>query len=97
MITRLVFITVPQEKVADTGRIYKQECVSLMIKQPGCLTHHFLHNHENPCEFVSFSAWVDQQAVDKYIASDARQQVRDFTRNLLGASKVETKIYDTLG
>ena len=97
MITRMIIVTVPQEKAAEAGRVWKQGCAPLMIQQPGCLSEEFLRNRENPGELISLQNWESQEAIEKYRASDAHQEILQHTRGLMGVSKVEVKNYEVIG
>ena len=97
MITRMIIVTVPAEKAAEAERLWKQECAPLMIQQPGCVSEEFLRNRENKGELISLQEWENQEAVEKYRASAAHQEILKHTRGLMGVSKVEVKNYDVIG
>ncbi len=96
MITRMIIVTVPQEKAAEAERLWKQECAPLMIQQSGCLSEEFLRNRDNKGEMISVQQWQDQASIDKYRASAAHQQILNHTRGLMGVSKVEVKNYEVV-
>ena len=97
MITRMILVNVPKERVAEAERLWKEECAPLMIKQPGCLSEQFLRGRENTGEFISLSTWENQAAIDKYRASEAHKAVQQHTRGLMNVAKVEVKTYDVVG
>jgi heme-degrading monooxygenase HmoA len=97
MITRMIFVAVPKEKIAEAERMWKQECAPLMIKTPGCVSEEFLRNRENPGEMISLSTWENQGAIERYRESDAHKQIQKHTRGLMGVSKVEVKSYEVVG
>ena len=97
MITRMIIVTVPAEKAAEAERLWKKECAPLMIQQPGCVSEEFLRNRENKGELISLQEWESQEAVEKYRASAAHQEILKHTRGLMGVSKVEVKNYDVVG
>jgi heme-degrading monooxygenase HmoA len=97
MITRMILVNVPKERVAEAERLWKEECAPLMIKQPGCLSEQFLRGRENTGEFISLSSWENQAAIDKYRASEAHKAVQQHTRALMNVAKVEVKTYDVVG
>ena len=97
MITRLIIVAVPKDKIAEAERMWKQECAPLMIKSPGCKSEEFLRNRENPGEMISLSKWENQAAVDKYRASAAHKEIQKHTRSLMDVSKVEVKSYEVVG
>lgn len=97
MITRMIYVTVPQDKAAEAERLWKEECAPLMIKQAGCVSEQFLHGREDSGEFISLSVWEDQAAIDRYRSSDAHREIQRHTRGLMGVSKVSVKTYDVVG
>ena len=97
MITRMIIATVPPEKAAEAERIWKQGCAPLMIQQPGCLSEEFLRNRENPGELISLQNWESQEAIEKYRAGDAYQEILKHTHALMSVSKVEVKNYEVVG
>ena len=96
MITRMIIVTVPVEKVAEAERLWKQECAPLMIQQEGCVSEEFLRNRDNKGELISVQQWESQQAIDKYRSSPAHQEILRHTRELMGVSKVEVKNYEVV-
>jgi len=94
MIMRMIVVTVPEGKMAEAERLWKQECAPLMIKQPGCVSEEFLRNRDNKGELISLQQWESQQAIDKYRSSPAHQEILKHTRGLMGVSKVEVKNYE---
>ena len=97
MITRMIYVNVPQDKSAEAERLWKEECAPLMIKQPGCVSEQFLRGRENSGEFISLSVWEDQAAIDRYRASADHKEIQRHTRGLMGVSKVDVKTYDVVG
>lgn len=97
MITRMIFVTVPKDKVAEAERMWKQECAPLMIKSPGCKSEEFLRNQNNPGEMISLSTWENQAAIDKYRESEAHKKIQQHTRSLMGVAKVDVKSYEVAG
>ena len=97
MIARMIIVTVPKEKATEAERIWKQGCAPLMIQQPGCLSEEFLRSRENPGELISLQNWESQEAIEKYRASDAHQEILKHTRELMSVSKVVVKNYEVIG
>ena len=97
MITRMILVTVPKDKVAEAERMWKQECAPLMIKSAGCKSEEFLRNKDNPGEMISVSTWENQAAIDKYRDSDAHKKIQQHTRSLMGVAKVDVKSYEVVG
>ena len=97
MITRMILVKVPPDKIAEAERLWKEDCGALLIEQPGCKSEHFLRNRESPGEFVSLSTWDNQEAIDRYRASDAHRTIQQHTRALMNVAKVEVKTYEVAG
>jgi heme-degrading monooxygenase HmoA len=97
MITRMIYVNVPQDKSPEAVRLWKEECAPLMIKQPGCLSEELLQGRENKGEFISLSTWEDQGAIDRYRASDAHKEIQKHARTLANVAKVDVKSYEIAG
>ena len=97
MLRRMIIVTVPPEKSAEAERVWKQGCAPLMIQQPGCMSEEFLRNRDHPEELISLQTWESQEAIDRYRASQAHQEILRHTRSLMGVSKVEVKTYEVIG
>ncbi|HEX2227585.1 MAG TPA: antibiotic biosynthesis monooxygenase family protein [Candidatus Binatia bacterium] len=97
MLTRMIYVRVPADKMAEAERLWKQDCAPLMIKHPGCLTEQFLRACEHQGEFISLSTWEDQAAIDRYRESPEHAEIQKHTRGLMGVSKVEVKTYEVVG
>src|SRR5262245_18401538 len=97
MITRMIAVNVPKERAGEAEPMWKQECATLMIKQPGCLSEQFLRGREDPGEFISISTWQNQAVVDKYRTSEAHQAIQKHTRALMNVAKVAVKTYEVMG
>lgn len=97
MITRMIIVSVPKEKVAEAEKMWKQECAPLMIKAPGCKSEEFLRNRENHGEMISLSTWENQAAIDNYRESAAHKEIQKHTRSLMNVSKVSVKEYEVAG
>ena len=94
MITRMIHVNVPQDKIAEAERLWRQDCGPVMIKQPGCISENFLRGRENRGEFISLSTWENQEAIDRYRKSEAHKAIQQHTRGLMNVAKVEVKSYD---
>ena len=97
MLTRMIYVRVPADKMAEAERLWKQDCAPLMIKHPGCLTEQFLRACEHQGEFISLSTWEDQAAIERYRESPEHAEIQKHTRGLMGVSKVEVKTYEVVG
>ena len=96
-IARLIFVSVDPREMGEAERIWKEECAPLMIKQPGCLSEELLKCLDAPGEYISYSEWQDQAAIDRYLASPAHQEIREHTRGFHGAQPPSVKRYAVAG
>jgi heme-degrading monooxygenase HmoA len=96
-IARLIYVSVNQDQMAEAERIWKEDCAPLMIKQPGCVSEELLKCTDAPGEYISYSEWQDQASIDKYLESDAHEQIRQHTRGLQGGSRPVVKRYEVAG
>ena len=97
MITRMILVNVPLEKVPEAERLWKEDCGALLIEQPGCKSEQFLRNRENPGEFISLSTWDNQEVIDRYRVSDAHRTIQQHTRALMNVAKVQVRTYEIVG
>ncbi|MGH7774878.1 MAG: antibiotic biosynthesis monooxygenase family protein [Candidatus Binatia bacterium] len=96
-IARLIYVTVSPSQVAEAERIWKQQCAPLMIQQPGCLSEELLKCIDAPGEYISYSQWENQAAIDRYLASPAHEEIRSHTRGLQGGGRPVVKRYQVSG
>jgi len=75
-IVRLIFVKVDPADGPAAERLWKDECAPLMIAQDGCLSEELLKSIEAPGEYISYSVWENQAAIDRYRASEAHQQIK---------------------
>ncbi len=75
-IVRLIFVRVKPEDGAAAERLWKDECAPLMIRQEGCLSEELLKSIEVPGEYISYSVWENQESIDRYLASDAHEEIK---------------------
>src|ERR1051326_3349645 len=97
MITRMVTIHVPPDKAGDAERTWKQELGPLVARQTGCLSHLLLRSREVPNKFVSISNWASKHAVDQFVQGEEREEIKNFTRAVLGATDVAVELYEAFG
>lgn len=97
MITRMILVNVPVEKIPEAERLWNEDCGPLLVKQPGCKGEQFLRSREHPGEFVSLSTWENQEAIDRYRASDTHKAIQQHTRALMDVAKVTVKTYEVAG
>ena len=83
-VVRMIYVTVPNEKVKEAVDLWKNHCAPLMIQQPGCLSEKLLECTDAPGEFISYSEWQDQASIDKYRDSDAHAEIQKHARGLQG-------------
>ena len=92
LIIRLIHIKVDPSETENAVQIWKTQCASLMIQQKGCLSEKLLRCRDAP-EFISYSEWESEAAIEAYRNSDAHKEIVRHTRGLKGA-KAEAKLYD---
>ena len=91
-IIRLIHIKIDPSEAENAVRIWKTECASLMIQQAGCVSEMLLRCRDAP-EFISYSEWESEAAIEAYRNSDAHKEIVRHTRGLKGA-KAEVKLYE---
>ena len=91
-IIRLIHIKVDRSETENAVRNWKTQRASLMIQQKGCLSEKLLRCRDAP-EFISYSEWESEAAIEAYRNSDAHKEIVQHTRGLKGA-KAEVKLYD---
>ena len=79
-------VKAPVTKSAEIERLWKQECAPLMIKQPGCVREELLRGLDDPERFVSVAEWSGQDAINRYLASPAHEEIKQLTRAITGAA-----------
>jgi quinol monooxygenase YgiN len=92
-IIRLIHVHVEAAHKADAERIWKESCAPLMIKQKGCLSEELMKCLDATGEYISYSEWEDQSAIDTYLESPAHQEIRQHTRGLKGPTIPVVKRY----
>ena len=96
-IARLIYVSVPADQMAEAERLWKQDCAPLMIQQPGCLSEELLKCLDAQGEYISYSEWQDQAAIDAYLASSAHEEIRRHTRGLQSGQRPVVKRYEVAG
>jgi heme-degrading monooxygenase HmoA len=84
-LTRLIFASFPADQAEQN---WKEKCAPLMIRQEGCLSEQFLRCKDHPGEFVSYSEWDSEQAIDKNLASEDHREIKRHNTNITGATVV---------
>lgn len=87
-IVRLIHVKVEPSQAAEAERIWKEDCGPLMIKSAGCLSEELLKCKDDPGEYISYSEWESDGAIDDYRKSDAHDEIVRHTRKLQGAQAV---------
>jgi quinol monooxygenase YgiN len=96
MIARVTSIKVPDDKIKDTVKMWKEQWGPLIVKQSGCLSHLLMQNREHPGHVISLSLWANQHGIDDFVASPARADIRKATREDLAALEVTAELFDVV-
>ena len=91
-IIRLIHIKIDPSEIEHAVRIWKTECASLMIQQKGCVSEKLLRCRDAP-EFISYSEWETEAAIEAYRNSQAHKEIVRHSRALKGA-QAEVKLYE---
>ncbi|TMJ41698.1 MAG: antibiotic biosynthesis monooxygenase [Alphaproteobacteria bacterium] len=91
-IIRLIHIRIDPSEGENAVRVWKAECAPLMIQQKGCISEKLLRCKDAP-EFISYSEWDSEAAIEAYRNSAAHKEIVRHARALKGA-KAEVKLYD---
>jgi len=95
-VIRLLHVKVAPEARAEAERIWKNDCAPLMIKQPGCLSEKLLKCLDAPGEYISYSEWESDAAIERYRKSKDHDVIVSHSRKLQGA-KAEVWRYQEAG
>ena len=93
-IIRLIHISIDPAATTKAMQVWKTECAPLMIQQRGCISEKLLRSREAH-EFISYSEWESEAAIEAYRNSQAHQEIVRHARALKGA-KAEVKLYDVV-
>jgi heme-degrading monooxygenase HmoA len=91
-IIRLIHIKIDPSETEKAMQVWKTECAPLMIQQKGCISEKLLRCREAH-EFISYSEWDSEAAIESYRGSDAHKEIVRHARALKG-SQAEVKLYD---
>jgi heme-degrading monooxygenase HmoA len=91
-VIRLIHIKIDPAESENAVRVWKAECAPLMIQQKGCISEKLLRCKDAP-EFISYSEWDSEAAIEAYRNGAAHKEIVRHTRALKGA-KAEVKLYD---
>jgi heme-degrading monooxygenase HmoA len=93
-IIRLIHIRIDPSETENAVLVWKAECAPLMIQQNGCMSEKLLRCKDAP-EFISYSEWESEAAIEAYRKSEAHKEIVRHARSLKGA-KAEVKLYDVV-
>jgi heme-degrading monooxygenase HmoA len=93
-IIRLIHIKIDPSETDNAVRVWKTECAPLMIQQKGCMSEKLLRC-KDAHEFISYSEWDSEAAIESYRNSQAHKEIVRHARSLKGA-KAEVKLYDVV-
>ena len=93
-VARLIYVTVEPPQADEAERVWKQDCAPLMISQDGCISEELL---DRPGEYISYSEWEDERAIERFESSQARHDIEEHTKTLKVASPPVVKRYQVTG
>jgi quinol monooxygenase YgiN len=93
----LIYVSVDPSQADQAEREWKQDCAPLMIQQSGCLSEKLLKRSDVTGEYVSYSEWEDQGAIERYESSPAHHQIEERTKRLKVTAPPVTKQYEVTG
>lgn len=96
-VARLIYVSVEPAQAQEAERLWKQDCAPLMIREDGCLSEELLKAKDAPGEYISYSEWRDEPAIDHYEASEAHHTIEEHTKRLKVTSPTVTKQYEVTG
>jgi heme-degrading monooxygenase HmoA len=85
---RLIHVKVPQDQMANAEKIWREDCAPLMKQAPGCVSEELLKCLDEPGEYISYSEWESEEAIETYRASAAHEEIQRHSRGLQGAKAV---------
>jgi heme-degrading monooxygenase HmoA len=94
VITRMIYVQVPQDKVDAAHKVWKEHCAPLMIGMKGCLSEQMLTCVDNPGEMISMSTWESQADIEAYRKSKEHDEIQRHTRELLSGARATVKTYE---
>ena len=91
-IIRLIHIQLDPSENEKAEQVWKTECAPLMIQQKGCISEKLLRA-KAAGEFISYSEWESEAAIEAYRNSQAHHEIVRHARALKGA-QAEVKLYN---
>ena len=95
-IIRLLHVKVTPDSAKEAIRVWKEDCAPLMIKQPGCLSEKLLQSMDDPGDYVSYSEWESNDAIELYRKSKDHDTIMQHSRKLQGA-RANVRRYQEVG
>lgn len=87
-VIRLIHVKVAPDQIAAAEKVWREDCAPLMEQAPGCVSELLLKCREEPGEYISWSEWDSEQAIEAWRVSDAHHEIQRHSRNLQGAKAV---------
>ena len=94
-VIRLIHVKVPLDQMEAAEKIWREDCAPLMKQAPGCVSEKLLKCAEEPGEYISYSEWDSESAIENYRQSDAHHEIQRHSRGLQGAKAV-VKTYSVI-
>jgi heme-degrading monooxygenase HmoA len=93
-IVRLIYVNVKPEESENAEKLWKQHCAPLMIQQPGCMSEELLKCKDVPGEYISYSEWASDEAIEQYRRTQAHEEIKRHARTLQQQRPVSVKRYE---
>jgi heme-degrading monooxygenase HmoA len=94
-VIRLIHVKVAPDQIAAAEKVWREDCAPLMKQAPGCVSEQLLKCREEPGEYISYSEWESEQAIETWRDSDAHHEIQSHSRKLQGAKAV-VKTYTSI-
>ncbi|MDB5643953.1 MAG: hypothetical protein JWN07_3270 [Hyphomicrobiales bacterium] len=94
-VIRLIHVKVAPDQIAAAEKIWREDCAPLMKQAPGCVSEQLLKCFEEAGEFISYSEWESESAIETFRTSEAHHEIQRHSRGLQGAKAV-VKTYSVI-
>lgn len=94
-VVRMIYVKVKPEACDEAERVWKEDCAPLMIKQPGCLSEKLLKCNDEPGEYISYSEWESEDAIETFRHSKDHDVIVNHSK--LPGAKSDVKNYVITG
>lgn len=84
-IVRLIHVKVAQDQMKEAERLWREDCAPLMKQARGMLSEELLKCVESPGEYISYSEWESEEALEAFRTSDAHAEIERHTKTLRDA------------